>query len=387
MKYVVFLGDGMGDYAYEELGQKTPLQAAHTPHLDWLAQHGELGLVNTIPSGFAPGSDVGNMTVLGYDPQKYYTGRAPIEAASMGLQLGETDIAYRCNLVKLEERNGQTIMADYSAGHIETEKACQLLARVQAELGTPAWRFEPGVSYRHIMVWHRGQIVERATPPHDILGQPIEAHLPQGDGASILLDLMHRSRELLQGEQANAIWLWGCGHRPQLPAFEDLFGVTGAVISAVDLIKGLGVLAGLDVPDIPGATGYLDTNYRNKVAAALTALDEHDFVYVHIEAPDETSHEGDLDKKIQALKDFDAQAVGPILEALPRFGAHCVLLLPDHYTPVRTRTHAAEPVPFALYRSDSPQSHPNRHYAEPDAMETDIHFQEGHVLMQQFISK
>lgn len=385
MKHVVFLGDGMGDYAYDELDGKTPLQAAATPHMDWLAQHGELGLVHTIPEGFPPGSDVGNMTVFGYDPNRYYTGRAPIEAASMGLRLGPNDIAYRCNLVRLEQQNGQTIMEDYSAGHIKTDQSHRVIEKIQNELGTAELKFEPGVDYRHIMVWKNGPTVERSTPPHDIMGQPIEPYLPQGDGDKQLIELMQRSQGILKGEQANSIWLWGCGPMPQLPSFESTFGVTGSVISAVDLIKGIGMLANLGVPDVPGATGYLDTNYQGKVDAALQTLEQHDFVYLHIEAPDETGHEGDLHKKIQALEDFDAKVVGPILEKLPEFGDHSALLLPDHYTPVKIRTHVAEPVPFVIYRSTQSLLYSGRHYAEPDATQTNLRVESGHLLMKQFI--
>jgi len=385
MKFVVFLGDGMGDYAYDQIGGKTPLQAANIPHMDWIAQHGDLGLIHTIPDGFPPGSDVGNMTVMGYDPNLYYTGRAPIEAASMGLKLNPTDIAYRCNLVHLEERDGQLLMEDYSAGHIENDLAHQLIKKVKKELDNDVFAFEPGINYRHILVWKDGPTVEKSTPPHDILSQPIQPHLPQGNGDTQLLELMKQSQEILKDEQANSIWLWGCGPMPQLPSFESTFGVTGSVISAVDLIKGLGVLVGLDVPDIPGVTGYLDTNYQGKVDATLDTLANHDFVYVHVEAPDETGHEGDLDKKLQALEDFDAKIVGPIMEKLPDFGDHAVLLLPDHYTPVELRTHVANPVPYALYRSTAPQSYPDRHYAEPDAAQTGLDVVQGYRLMKQFI--
>ena len=384
MKYVVLLGDGMGDYAYDELDGRTPLQVARTPHMDQLAQLGELGLVNTIPPKYPPGSDVGNMTVMGYDPRQYYTGRAPIEAASMGLLLGASDIAYRCNLVRLEDHDSHTVMADYSAGHIETGLAHQLIGEIQDKLGTDEFQFKPGVSYRHLMIWKNGPAVEKSTPPHDILEKPIEPHLPQGHGAEALKKLMQRSRVVLQGKQANAIWLWGCGKMPKLPHFRTIYGVDGAVISAVDLVKGLGKLAHLQVPTVPGTTGYLDTNYAGKVQAALDILKEHDFVYVHVEAPDETGHEGDLHKKIRALEEFDANVVGPVLEALPGFGPHAVLLLPDHYTPVRVRTHVAEAVPFALYRSTM-RTQSKRRYSEPDAAKTGLHLEAGHTLMRRLI--
>ncbi len=385
MKYVVFLGDGMGDYAYDALDGRTPLQAARTPHMDWLAARGELGLVRTIPAGMPPGSDVGNLSALGYDPRRYYTGRAPIEAASMGLDLGPDDVAVRCNLVRLAERDGQTVMADYSAEHIDSNEARALIELLQSELGTEALHFHPGVSYRHILSWREGVAVADCRPPHDILGQPIDGYLPKGEGSDLLRDLMDRSRNLLDHPKTNSIWLWGCGTMPQLPAFEDRFGVWGAVISAVDLVKGLGVLAGLDVLEVEGATGYLDTNYAGKVEAALEALETRNFVYVHVEAPDETGHEGRLEKKIQALEELDGRIVGPILEALPGFGPHAALLLPDHYTPVRVRTHTPEPVPFALYRSEAPQAHA-RGFNEVEAAETGLVPDEGHRLMAHFLA-
>jgi len=384
VKYVVFLGDGMGDYAYEALDGHTPLQAARTPHMDSLAARGLLGTVRTIPEGMAPGSDVGNLSALGYDPRRFYTGRAPIEAASLGLELGPRDVAVRCNLVRLAERDGQPVMADYSAGHIDSNEARALIERLQGELGTEALRFHPGVSYRHILAWEDGVAVEDCTPPHDILGQPIDDYLPKGAGSDLLRDLMHRARALLDHPQANAIWLWGCGTMPELPPFRECFGVPGAVISAVDLVKGLGALAGLKVLEVEGATGYLDTNYAGKVAAALEVLQERDFVYVHVEAPDETGHEGRLEKKIQALEEFDANIVGPILDALPRFGPHAALLLPDHYTPACVRTHTPEPVPFALYRSDALQAH-DRGFSEPEAAGTGLALNEGHRLMARFL--
>lgn len=352
MKYLFLVGDGMGDYSYDELGGKTVLEYAHTPHLDALVQQGTLGVVETIPQSLPPGSDVGNLSLMGYDPTLYYTGRAPLEAASLGISLGERDIAIRCNLVTLSD--DYKTMRDYSAGHIATEEAQKLLARIARELGSKNLEFYAGVSYRHLLIW-RDAPVEPAelqlTPPHQIPEAPIENYLPQGPGSALLRDLIRRSWGVLKGYQANSIWVWGAGRKPQMPTLPERYGITGAVISAVDLIKGLGVYAGLTVIDVPGATGYLDTNYAGKVRAALDALAERDLVYLHVEAPDECGHQGRLDLKIQAIEDFDAKVVGPLFVALSEAHRDFVLIVTtDHYTPVRDRVHVAAPVPFVIYR-------------------------------------
>ncbi len=392
MKYVILIGDGMADEPLEELGGRTPLEAARTPHMDALAQQAsEMGLVKTIPQGFEPGSDVANMAILGYDPRKHFTGRAPIEAAAMGVELGPEDVAIRCNLVTLEEHDDQIIMADYSAGHISTEQAHQLIQKLKPIIEENE-RFElyPGVSYRHLLVWRGGRSqLEGAqlTPPHDIPGEPVEPHLPKGrKGSSALIELMNRAREVLtsvdHNTQANAIWLWGAGPKPQMPTLGERFGISGSVISAVDLVRGLGVYAGLKVVRVPGATGYLDTNYRGKAEAALGALHRgDDLVYVHVEAPDEVSHEGDLEKKIRAIEDFDRQVVGPIVEGLRKFDEYAVLLMPDHPTPLKKRVHTADPVPFAIVRGGAGERHPERAYSERAACETGIYFDEGHKLL------
>ncbi|GBC76010.1 hypothetical protein HRbin07_00203 [bacterium HR07] len=359
MKYVFLVGDGMGDYSYQELDGKTVLEYARTPHLDRLAREGLLGLVETIPKNFPPGSDVGNLSLLGYDPRLYYTGRAPLEAASLGIALGERDLAIRCNLVTLGEE--YKIMKDYSAGHIATEAARTLIARLARELGQENLEFYAGVSYRHLVVWRDAPVAPaelRLTPPHEIPDAPIEKYLPQGPGSALLCDLIRRSWEVLKGHHANSIWLWGAGRKPQMPTLTERFGLKGTVISAVDLIKGLGVYAGLTVIDVPGATGYLDTNYAGKVQAALDALTERDFVYLHVEAPDECGHQGRLDLKIQAIEDFDAKVVGPICTELSqRHQDFALVVTTDHYTPVRDRVHVAAPVPFVLYHSTSPMHH------------------------------
>lgn len=382
MKYVFVIGDGMGDYPHERLGGKTVLEYARTPHLDALAQAGTLGLIDTIPPGLPAGSDVANLSLLGYDPQQYYTGRAPLEAASMGITLGKKDLAIRCNLVTLSD--DLTVMKDYSAGHISTEYAHALLDLIAHKLGNTEFEFYRGVSYRHLLVWRNAPITLsklELTPPHEIPDHPIAPYLPKGSGSSALLSLIERSWEVLRGHQANSIWLWGAGYAPQMPTFTERFGLSGAVISAVDLIKGLGVYAKLTVMDIPGATGYLDTNYAGKVDATLRALSQKDFVYTHIEAPDECGHQGRLDLKIQAIEDFDTQIVGPLLFGLAQTDREFVLVVTtDHYTPVSTRVHVAAPVPFVIYRSYRKESNLIKAFHEKAAQASGLHLR-GHELL------
>lgn len=387
MKYVVLIGDGMGDYAYDELGGATPLEHARTPHLDELARASVLGLVETIPEGFPPGSDVGNLTLMGYDPQLYYTGRAPLEAASMGITLGERDLAIRCNLVTLSA--DYSVMGDYSAGHIATDEARPLIEKIQRALGRPGWEFYPGVGYRHLLVWRDAPADSSdwtLTPPHEIPDRPIALYLPKG--SELLRELMQRSWAVLRGEHlsANSIWLWGAGRKPNMPTYRERFGITGSMISAVDLLKGLGIYAGLKVIDVPGATGYLDTNYAGKVRYALDSLRERDFVYLHIEAPDECSHQGRLDLKLRAIEDFDAKVVGPVLQGLrAQFAEFSVLATTDHYTPVRERVHKAAPVPFALYRSSESRSSNSAAFHERAAQATELW--RGHELLAVFLGR
>lgn len=392
MKYVILVGDGMADYPMPELGNKTPLEMAHTPHMDALAQGAAtLGLVRTIPDGFEPGSDVGNMSILGYDPRCYYSGRAPIEAASMGIKLGPQDVAVRCNLVKLALRHGQWVMGDYSAGHIPTEEAHKIIQQLRPHLEDERFELHAGVSYRHLLIWRGGLAAMKdvkLTPPHNIPTQPIEPYLPRGNGSELLRELMERARTILKrNEKANAIWFWGAGLKPHIPTLQKRFGLTGSVISAVDLVRGLGIYAGLTVIPVPGATGYLDTNYAGKAEAALHSLEEgNDLVYVHIEAPDEVSHEGDVQKKIRAIADFDQKIVGPIVEGLKQFAAYSILLLPDHPTPVSVRVHTADPVPFLIYRSNpviSKSAHSR--FSESCAKASGIFIQEGHTLLSMLV--
>jgi 2,3-bisphosphoglycerate-independent phosphoglycerate mutase len=354
MKFVVILGDGMADLPLAALQGKTPLQWAKKPHMDRIARLGRNGLASTVPEGLPPGSDVANLSVAGYEPQKYYTGRAPLEAAAMGVDLAEGDIAFRCNFVTIE--NG--IMRDYSAGHITSEEGRELIEALKPLM--PGHRLYAGVSYRNLLVLKAGA---RAicTPPHDISDQPVQGHLPRGEEASGLLELMDAAQPILarhpvnlkrvaEGKKpANAIWLWGQGPAPAMPGFPELYGLKGAMISAVDLLKGIGVYAGLEVINVPGATGTIDTNYEGKVQAALEALQRLDFVYLHIEAPDEAGHEGDLEQKVRAIELFDQMAVGPMIEGLKSSGEEWrVLLMPDHATPISIKTHSSDPVPFTI---------------------------------------
>jgi 2,3-bisphosphoglycerate-independent phosphoglycerate mutase len=401
MKYIVLLGDGMADEPVAELDSRTPLQAAHTPRMDALARVAELGLVETIPAGMHPGSDVANLSVFGYDPATCYSGRSPLEAASMGVELAPGDVAFRLNLVHLQAHYGKLYMADFSAGHISTDEARELIEALQEELGDEEFHFTTGVSYRHLLVWKGGKDQLSFTPPHDITHQGIEEHLPKGEGADRLMALMNASQLILHNHpvnerrvrlgltSANSIWLWGHGRAPKMETMQEKFGVSGAVISAVDLINGIGIYAGLEVIKVPGATGYIDTNYRGKAEAALEALKTRDFVYLHVEAPDEAAHAGNLDDKVKAIESFDELVVGTVLDGLPALGDYRVLILPDHPTPVARMTHTSDPVPYLLF--DSAGAFPPRHlasgYSEEAAAESGVLVREGHRLMERFISR
>jgi 2,3-bisphosphoglycerate-independent phosphoglycerate mutase len=408
MKYIILLGDGMADRPRADLGGKTCLQAARTPNLDQLATLGQVGMVHTVPAGFPPGSDVANLTVLGYDPRKYYTGRSPLEAASIGVALGPDDVAYRCNLVTLKitgsaapgSRRRKAVMEDFSAGHISTEEARMLIEEIESKLGTNRIRFYPGVSYRHLMVWKGGKDKIECTPPHDIQDRDVEEYRCRGEGDDVINELMEASFEVLANHPlnksrlehgkraANSIWLWGQGKRPSMPTFREKYGIEGAVISAVDLTKGLGVYAGFEVITVPGATGWLDTNYVGKAEHALFALNTKDIVYLHVEAPDEAGHTGDLKNKIRAIEDFDEFIVGNIMHGMKQFDEYRILALPDHPTPLEIRTHSAEPVPFIIYdnrseRQGGPVTYDERIADRKDA----IVFTEGYQLMDHFLKK
>ncbi len=398
MKYIVLLGDGMPDEKIEVLGGKTPLQFASTANMDRMARLGKFGLARTVPDGFPPGSDVANLSVFGYDPGVYYTGRSPLEAASIGVALGPDDVAFRLNLVNLQTRGGRLYMRDYSSGHISTEEGGELVTQLQNALGDNEFQFYPGVSYRHLMVWRGGREEMKTTPPHDITGKCVDKYLPQGEGGERLIQLMNASREILAGHPvyrkrvqgnkvpANSMWLWGQGKAPKMQTYRERFGLTGAVISAVDLIRGIGVYAGLDIIKVPGATGYVDTNYQGKAEAALKALETSDFVYLHVEAPDESSHSGILEYKIRAIEDFDAKIVGPILEGIRKFGDYRVLCVSDHPTPLRTRTHTATPVPFVIYSGETGPKADLKGFDEESAQASGLFVDEGFRLMEMMLA-
>ncbi|OPY72830.1 MAG: cofactor-independent phosphoglycerate mutase [Syntrophorhabdus sp. PtaU1.Bin058] len=359
MKYIVIIGDGMADFPLSELDGKTPLMAAHKPCIDRMAREGFCGKVITVPEGFPPGSDVACMSIFGYDPAKYYTGRAPIEASGMGITMGDDDVACRCNLVYLAKTPEGTLMGDYSGGHITTEEAQVLIRDLHKEIGGDEFVFFPGVSYRHIMIWKGGLWKMKTTPPHDITGKGIGEHLPDGEGAEVLKGLMERSQAFLadhpvnkrresEGRHpANSIWLWGQGKKARFPSFEEQHGIRGATVAAVDLVKGISRLIGFDAPYIEGATGYLDTDYKAKAEAALRLLESHDIVYVHIEAPDEASHNGDVAEKIRAIENIDREVVSLIYEK--HSGDTRFLIVTDHATPISMKTHYGCPVPFIMY--------------------------------------
>jgi len=382
-KFVILIGDGMSDWPVPALGGKTPLEAARKPNLDSMASEGAVGMVQVVPVEMYPGSDVSNLSILGYDPREVYTGRSPLEAASMGVELGEDDVAVRCNVVCLKHSGADSEMEDFSAGHIGTKEAAELLASLQALVDGKGVRFHPGVSYRHLMVWPGGNDAVVTTPPHDIHGKKITEYLPKGDGAELLLELMEISRELFADHPVNwkrveagklpgnSIWLWGQGKAPKMSPFPERYGLSGSVVAAVDLIKGIGSYAGLRVVNVPGATGYTDTNFRGKGEVALRELAERDFVLIHVEAPDEAGHNGDAEGKVRAIERIDAEIVGPLLTRARNEGDLRILVLPDHPTPVAIRTHSQEPVPFVFYPTpEGLSSFAGKRYTEADAKAT-----------------
>jgi len=371
MKYIILLADGMADRPVDALGGKTPLQAAKKPNMDALFARSECGMVNTLVPGLPLGSDVGNLSVLGHDPRKFFTGRAPMEAANMGIETADDDIAFRCNVVTVREG----IMDDYSSGHITTEESTQLMAFIQEKLGGNGVRFYPGKSYRHIMITKKGASVSW-TAPHDITGKPIDNYMPQGEGADELIALMKKSSEILiehpvnqkrvkEGKKpATMIWLWGQGRKIKLPKLSDTFGLTGGVISAVDLVNGIGISMGLEVIKVPGMTGYIDTNFRGKAEYALNELEKKDFIYLHVEATDEMGHNGDASGKVLAIEKFDSEVVGPVMKGMEKFGEYKIMITSDHATPICARTHTDEPVPYVIFSSMSEKINPVKEYSE-----------------------
>lgn len=399
MKYVVVLGDGMADEPIARLNGRTPLAYANTPALDALSQKSEIGMVSTIPKGMKPGSDTANLSVMGYDPKKYYSGRSPLEALSIGVPMKDTDIAMRCNIVTLSEEEGipfeKRRILDHSSGEIETKDCAVLLHAVMEELDRPPYHFYVGTSYRHCLIWENGE-VEDLTAPHDVLGREIGPYLPSDQK---LYEMMVRSYEILKDHPlnvqrrkeglnpANCCWFWGAGTRPSLPSFYEKTGKKGIMISAVDLLKGIAVGAGMDVAEVEGANGGLDTNYEGKTQAALDALvrDGYDFAYIHIEAPDEMGHQGSVEKKLKAIEYLDRRVVAPLTAGLDASGLdYRLMVLPDHPTPIRLRTHTAESVPYLIYDSTAPQKN-DWSYNEAEAILSGNYFSEGPQLMEHFL--
>ena len=404
MKYVVILGDGMADYPVDAFDGKTILEVADKPTIDYMAQHGEMGMVKTVQDGMKPGSDVANLSVMGYDTKKCYSGRSPLEAASIGVPLKDNDVTFRCNLVTLsdEENYEDKTMLDYSAGEITTEEAAELIKAVAKELDTDMIKFYPGISYRHLTVWEGGSTNVELTPPHDISDKKITDHLPKGDGADTLLEMMKRSEKILREHPVNkkrvaegknpatSIWVWGEGTKPQLDNFEEKFGLKGSVISAVDLIKGIAKCAGMNSIDVEGATGNCDTNWEGKAQAALDAiLNGSDLVYVHMEAPDEMGHQGAPEKKKFAVETIDKKVVKFLKDELEKRDIdYRMMILPDHPTPIKLKTHVSDPVPYIIYDStDETDKNANLTYTEENGKKTGIYIEEGYTLMNRFLGK
>ena len=404
MKYIVLLCDGMADQSSEQLGGKTPMELADKPTMDRLAKVSTLGLVKTVPEGLSPGSDVANLAVLGYNAAACYTGRSPLEAANIGINMTDTDVAMRCNLVTLsdDENYADKTILDYCAGDIHTAEADEIIRTVQEAFGGGAFDYYTGTAYRHCLVWHDGKAdIGKLTPPHDITGRVIGEYLPSHPDAAPLLDMMKKSYDLLKDHPtnqsrierglapANAIWLWGHGTKPQLKDFDALYGVKGAMVSAVDLLKGIARLNGMTVCEVDGATGYIDTNFEGKRDAALEALKNgHDLVYIHLEAPDECGHRGEADNKVRSLEEIDRRVLAPLLEKMDTSGeAYTLLICPDHPTPLCVKTHTSDPVPFLLYRSDAPVESGVESFTEANAASTGLFVEPGYTLMEKVLGK
>lgn len=402
MKYIVVLGDGMADRKIASIGNKTPLMKAVKPNIDRLAALGEVGLCKSIPDGMKPGSDTANLSILGYNPRQYYTGRSPLEAVSIGIDLKETDVTLRCNLVTLsdEEKYEDKTMLDYSAGEISTAEAGELIKFLAQNLDDEEFKFYAGVSYRHCLVVKDGKTGHDLTPPHDISDKKIAAHLPKGEYGEKYLDLMKKSEKLLKGHPINtarikagknpatSIWLWGEGTKPMLSDFQKKTGLKGGIISAVDLIKGIGILAGLKIIEVEGATGNYDTNFKGKALAALENLKAGlDFVYIHMEAPDECGHRGELDKKIYSIEQIDSQVVKTIAEELDKTGEdYAMLICPDHPTPISIKTHTSDPIPYLLYRSGRNMGGKAKSYDEDSAALSGAFVEEGYKLIDRLLA-
>ncbi len=399
-KYIILVGDGMGDFPIDSLGGKTVLEEARIPAIDRLARLGELGRVRTVPEGYPPGSDVANLSLMGYDPKKYYTGRGPLEAAAMGVTMNPEDVAYRCNLVTLNFREGRVFMHDYSAGHISTEEAHELLKDFSPHVPERSFNLVPGISYRHMLLWKGGPEGIATVPPHDFTGMDVTEAWHTYEEEPMLYDLLtkaitffhrHPVNEKRRAEgkpTANSLWPWGQGRRPRMPTIKELYGIEGAVVAAVDLIKGLGVWAGMEIIEVPGATGYLDTNYKGKADAALEALKTKDLVFLHLEAPDEAGHAGDVRAKVKAIERFDREIVSTVLDGLKDAGYKFrLLIVTDHLTPVSIKTHAPGLVPFVIYDSTDVKENPNAAYNESSASNSELTIENGHQLISRLIGR
>lgn len=391
-KYAIIVPDGAADEPLEQIGKKTVLQIAQTPNMDKISAQGRQGLVRTVPAGFEPGSDVAQMSLLGYDPLTFYTGRAPIEAVARNIKLSANDWVFRCNLVTICDGK----MEDHSAGHISTEEAGKLIKDLNEQLAGEQFHFYAGVSYRHLLVFKGADFDVQTYPPHDYIGSAIEKILPRGKGAEMLIDLIARSQQLfanhdinkvkkdLGENQVSSIWLWGQGKKARMESFKKRFGIKGAAITAVDLVRGLAMLIGFDLINVPGATGFVDTNYRGKASAAIEALDKYDLIFIHIEAPDEASHNGSIEMKQKAIEQIDKYIVGPVLEALQRYESWRILVLPDHPTPISSRAHSSEPTPFAMAGTDvSGILHTT--FSEANAARSGFRIENGFELMEYFL--
>ncbi len=399
-KIIILVGDGMADYPIASLGGKTVLEAAQTPNMDTIAREGLLGLVRTVPEGMSPGSDTANLSIFGYNPKQYYTGRAPLEALNMGIELGARDVAFRLNIVTIEDG----IMEDFSAHHIESKFGKEIMQAVAAGIAEKGIEFYAGVSYRNIMVWRDFPFAEitMTVPPHDIQGKAFAHYLPSGEGASRLIDIMERAGKIIfqmknladlkktYGGNPTGIWLWGGGKKPQIQTLKERFGLFGYTISAVDLIHGIGRAAGLEPMRVDGATGYLDTNYEGKADAVLHAVSNANFVLCHVESPDESGHEGNLEHKLKAIEDFDARLVGRVLRGLEKFDDWSLLVLPDHPTPISLRTHSNEPVPFAIMKKVKGKCIGSRNakgfsFDENSAAKTGVFIDHGYELIEHLL--
>lgn len=400
MKYVVVLGDGMADYPLEEFGGKTPLEIAETPTMDKLSKISEVGLCHTIPDGMAPGSDTANLSVIGYNPKIYYSGRSPLEALSIGVDMKPTDISFRCNIVTVSEEEAEyekKTIIDHSSGEITTEEAAQLIEAIRPVLENEEYKFYVGTAYRHLTIWDKGEVVE-LTPPHDILGKVIGDYLPKQPA---LKEMMKKSYDILVNHPvniarkerglnpANSLWFWGAGTRPALSSFEEKTGKKGVMISAVDLLKGIAVGADMDNIEVEGADGTLHTNYEGKAKAATDALinDGYDFAYIHVEAPDEMGHQGSAERKIQAIQYLDGRIIKPVMEAFEAAGVdYRMLIMPDHPTPIALRTHVSDPVPYMLYDSTKPVNN-DKPYSEQGAKDSGVYVAEGHTMIDHLLER